>query len=533
MAKYIFVTGGVVSSLGKGVITASIGLLLKRNGYRVKLLKIDPYINVDPGTMNPFQHGEVFVTDDGAETDLDIGHYERFLNQSLKRENNFTTGQVYATLIEKERKGEFLGQTVQVVPHLTNEIKSRIRQLGVDSDIVIVEVGGTVGDIESLPFLEAIRQLRLEEPPSGTFSIHLTLLPYLSAAGELKTKPTQHSVQKLREIGIQPDMLICRAEKEITWDAVRKIALFANLPPNRVVRASVMPTIYDIPLLLRKANVDREILTQFGLPFAESPDLTDWENFLRRVKSPSRGTVRIGLCGKYVHIRDSYKSIFEALVHAGAANDIKVEPVLISSTDVEKNGAESMLDGVDGLIIPGGFGKRGTEGKIMAIKYARENKIPFLGICLGLQLTVVEFARHVVGLENANSTEFDPSTPHPVIDLLPEEVGFEIYGGTMRLGSSAVRLFRDTLAYSLYRQEIIHERHRHRYEVNRAYRQRLEDAGLTVSGEAVDSGLVEVVEIKDHPFFIASQFHPEFKSRPLSPHPLFVGLVRAAMKQNG
>ncbi len=531
MSKYIFVTGGVVSSLGKGVITASIGLLLKRNGYRVKLLKIDPYLNVDPGTMNPFQHGEVFVTDDGAETDLDIGHYERFLNQSLRRENNLTAGQIYASIIEKERKGEFLGQTVQVVPHLTNEIKARIRQLGVDSDIVIVEVGGTVGDIESLPFLEAIRQLRLEEPQSNTFSIHLTLLPYLSAAGELKTKPTQHSVQKLREIGIQPDMLICRAEKEIPWDAIRKIALFANLPPKRVIRASVAPSIYDIPLMLRKAEIDREILSQLGLPFSESPDLTDWENFLKKVKNPSKGTVRIGLCGKYVHIRDSYKSIFEALTHAGAANDVKVEPVLINSTEVEKNGAEQMLHGIDGLIIPGGFGKRGIEGKIMAIRYAREKGIPFLGICLGLQLTVVEFARHVVGLEGANSTEFEPSTPHPVIDLLPEEVGFEIYGGTMRLGASPVKLFKNTLAHRLYRQDVIYERHRHRYEVNREYRQKLEDAGLVVSGEAVDSGLVEVVELKEHPFFIASQFHPEFKSRPLAPHPLFVGLVRASMKK--
>ncbi len=529
MAKYIFVTGGVVSSLGKGVITASIGLLLKRNGYRVKLLKIDPYLNVDPGTMNPFQHGEVFVTDDGAETDLDIGHYERFLNQSMKKENNVTAGQIYASIIEKERRGEYLGQTVQVVPHLTNEIKARIRQLGVDSDIVVVEVGGTVGDIESLPFLEAIRQLRLEEPPNSTFSIHLTLLPYLSAAGEIKTKPTQHSVQKLREIGIQPDMLICRADKEIPWDAVRKIALFSNLPPKRVVRATITPSIYDIPVVFRKAGIDREILTSLGLPFVESLDLTDWENFLERVKNPSRGTVRIAMCGKYVDIKDSYKSIFEALVHAGAANDVRVEPVLVNSVEIEREGPEKLLEGVDGIIIPGGFGKRGIEGKIQAIKYARENNIPMLGICLGLQLTVVEFARHVLGLEGAHSTEFDPATPHPVIDLLPEEVGLEIYGGTMRLGAVPIRLKRDTLAFRLYRQEIIHERHRHRYEVNRKYREQLENAGLLVSGESADSGLVEIVELPEHRFFIATQFHPEFKSRPLSPHPIFVGLVRAAM----
>ncbi len=530
MAKYIFVTGGVVSSLGKGVITASIGLLLKRNGYRVKLLKIDPYLNVDPGTMNPFQHGEVFVTDDGAETDLDIGHYERFLNQSMRKENNVTAGQIYASIIEKERRGDYLGQTVQVVPHLTNEIKSRIRQLGVDSDIVIVEVGGTVGDIESLPFLEAIRQLRLEEPPNSTFSIHLTLLPYLSAAGEIKTKPTQHSVQKLREIGIQPDMLICRADKEIPWSAVRKIALFANLPPRRVVRASITPSIYDIPLVFHEAAIDREILTQLGLPFAESIDLSDWENFLRRVKNPSQGTVKIALCGKYVDIKDSYKSIFEALVHAGAANDVKVEPVLINSVEVEKRGPEELLGNVDGLIIPGGFGRRGIEGKIAAISYAREKNIPMLGICLGLQLTVIEFARNVLGLEGAHSTEFDPSTPHPVIDLLPEEVGLEIYGGTMRLGAVPIRLKRETLAFSLYRQDVIYERHRHRYEVNRDYIEKLEAAGLVISGESVDSGLVEVVELPVHKFFLASQFHPEFKSRPLEPHPLFVGLVRAAMK---
>ena len=528
MAKYIFVTGGVVSSLGKGVITASIGFLLKRHGYVVKLLKIDPYLNVDPGTMNPFQHGEVFVTDDGAETDLDLGHYERFLHQPMRRENNLTAGQIYESIIKKERRGDFLGQTVQVVPHLTDEIKQRIRGLGVDADIVVVEVGGTVGDIESLPFLEAIRQMRLEEGHGNTFAIHLTLVPYLSAADEVKTKPTQHSVQKLREIGIQPDMLICRGERSIPPDAIRKIALFANLPPERVIEAPIVSTIYEMPLLFHRSELDAMILEGLRLKPKGKLELSDWQTFVERVKNPSGGKVRIAICGKYVNIRDSYKSIYEALVHAGAALDVRVEPVLVDSTLVEKHGAEKYLSDVDGVIVPGGFGKRGIEGKIAAIQFARTRKIPFLGICLGMQLTIVEFARNVLNLKGANSTEFDPKTPYPVIDLLPEEEGFEVYGGTLRLGASPIRLKRNTLAFSLYQMDIIHERHRHRYEVNPSYRNALEDKGLVVSGETTDGRLIEIIELPDHPFFIACQYHPEFKSKPLSPHPLFVGLVKAA-----
>jgi CTP synthase len=528
MSRYIFLTGGVVSALGKGVATASIGLLLKRRGFAVNILKMDPYLNVDPGTMNPFQHGEVFVTDDGAETDLDLGHYERFIDQSLGQVNNVTSGKIYNTVIEKERRGDYLGGTVQVVPHLTNEIKDSIKRLGEDEeiDIVLTEVGGTVGDIEGLPFLEAIRQMRLEEGPENVLFIHLTLVPYVETAGELKTKPTQHSVQKLREIGIQPDMLVCRVSRPLTEEAGRKIALFSNLPEADVFESVDVETVYEVPLVFQKQGVDNRILKKLRFK-APKANLKDWEAFVREEKNPE-GTVTVSLCGKYINLKDSYKSIIEAFHHAGVSNGVKVELRFVDSEEVEEKGPEALLSDVDGLLVPGGFGQRGIEGKIEAVRYARENGLPYFGICLGLQIATVEFARNVQGWADANSSEFDPKTSHPVIDILPTKKGVKEMGGTLRLGAYPCKLEPDTLARSVYGQDKISERHRHRYEINPKYEKRLSQKGLRVSGRYEEAGLAEIVENPDHPFFIAVQFHPEFKSRPMKPHPLFHAFIRAA-----
>lgn len=529
-SKFLFVTGGVVSALGKGIATASIGFLLQRRGFKVAPLKFDPYLNVDPGTMNPFQHGEVFVTDDGAETDLDLGHYERFLDIDLRRENNVTAGQVYHAIIEKERRGVFLGGTVQVVPHLTDEIKAAIKKLArEDVDIVLSEIGGTVGDIESLPFLEAIRQMRLEEGALNTLFVHVTLVPYIRTAGELKTKPTQHSVQKLREIGIQPDILLCRTDRRLEEEQRSKIALFANLPISHVIEAIDVETIYEIPLLFHKKKLDALILKHFKLN-NPAPDLSQINRMIERIKNPS-GEVTISLVGKYVHLKDAYKSVVEALTHGGVENDVKVNLRLVDSEEVEMKGPNELLDGSSGILVPGGFGQRGIEGKIASIRYAREKKIPFLGLCLGMQLATVEFARHVAGLEGANSTEFDPNTSFPVITILPEKKNLKDMGGTLRLGAYPAILKENTLARRVYGVKRIRERHRHRYEFNPKFREILTEKGLVVSGESPDGVLVEIIELRDHPFFIAVQFHPEFKSRPTRPHPLFVHFIRAAKEE--
>ncbi len=525
--KFIFVTGGVASSLGKGLTSASIGALLQSRGLEITILKLDPYINVDPGTMNPIQHGEVFVTDDGAETDLDLGHYERFLNRSMSRLNNSTTGQIYFEVIRKERRGDYLGGTVQVIPHITDEIKRRIRLAVEDADLLIVEVGGTVGDIEGLPFLEAIRQFIMEVGHENALSVHLTLLPYIRAAGELKTKPTQHSVQKLREIGIQPDVLICRTDRDVDQNIKEKIALFTNVSADAVFVARDAETIYQVPILLHEQGLDRK-LTELLNIWAAEPKLGEWRRIVRAVLS-APGRVRIAVVGKYVHLVESYKSLNEALVHGGIANDARVEIVYVDSEEVEAKGPEALLAEADGILVPGGFGKRGTEGKIQAVRFARERKIPFLGICLGMQMAVVEFARNVAGLKGANSTEFDPKTQHPVIDLMPEQRDVEDKGATMRLGAWECVLQQGTRALELYGRERISERHRHRYEVNNAYRDQLEEAGLRLAGLSPDGRLVELVELEEHPFFVASQFHPEFKSRPMEPHPLFIGFVEAAL----
>ena len=530
MPKYIFVTGGVVSSLGKGIATSSIGLLIKRHGFNVKPLKLDPYLNVDPGTMNPFQHGEVFVTDDGAETDLDLGHYERFLNQNLSRKNNATAGQIYESLIQKERRGDFLGKTVQVVPHLTDEIKLRIKELVEDEDdIIIVEIGGTVGDIESLPFLEAIRQMRLELGEQNTFFIHVTLVPYIKSIGELKTKPTQHSVMKLREIGIQPDLIICRSERKIGDEIREKISLFTNVPKERVVEMRDLPTIYKAPLILHREKVDQNILKKLDLPPNHGIDLSDWKSFVDKLLHLT-DRVKIGIVGKYVDVKDSYKSISEAFIHASVSNDVKVELKYIDSEDLEgTDKIDEFFKDVDGILVPGGFGSRGIEGKIKAIQFARENKIPFFGICLGMQLASIEFARHVLGLKGANSTEFDPKTPHPIITILPDKKGVTKMGGTLRKGAYPAILKPGTMTYEIYgRVREISERHRHRYEFNPAYREIFENNGMVVSGESPDGVLVEIIELQDHPFFIGVQFHPEFKSRPMRPHPIFHHFVKAA-----
>jgi len=528
--KYIFVTGGVVSSLGKGIAAASMGMLLKSRGRSVTLLKLDPYINVDPGTMSPYQHGEVFVTDDGAETDLDLGHYERFINADMRHVNNATTGQVYFTVIEKERRGDYLGGTVQVIPHITDEIKRRIRAAvnhNGNHDVLIVEIGGTVGDIESLPFLEAIRQMGLELGRQNVLYIHLTLVPFIRAANELKTKPTQHSVKELREIGIQPDILICRSEEPLSRSLREKIGLFCNVKAEEVIEARDVPSIYQVPLMLENNGLGGLLMDKLGLP-PTPPQLDDWCSFVQRVLEPKR-LVRIGICGKYVELRDAYKSIIESFIHAGAVNDARVELDWLVAEDLEKGCIEEKLKGIDGLLVPGGFGERGIEGKLNAIRFVRENRIPYFGICLGLQCAVIEFARHVCGLEGAHSREFLKDTPHPVIDYQPGQKDIQRLGGTMRLGAYPCDLAPGSLARRIYGQDQVRERHRHRLEVNNEYVPVLRECGLQVSGICPDNNLVEVVELTDHPWFVGVQYHPELRSRVAAPHPLFVDFVRAAL----
>jgi CTP synthase len=529
--RYIFITGGVVSSLGKGISAASIGRLLVSRGLRVQIQKFDPYINVDPGTMSPFQHGEVFVTEDGAETDLDLGHYERFTDENTSRTSNVTAGGVYYSVIRKERRGDFLGGTVQVIPHVTDEIKQRVKLVAEsqDLDFVITEIGGTVGDIESLPFLEAIRQLQVELGRDRCIFVHLTLVPFISHAGELKTKPTQHSVNELRRIGIQPDMVVCRSEEALSRDIREKIALFASLPVDAVISARDVDDIYKVPLMFRAEGVDDLILDHFGIE-APAPDLADWEEIVRRGAS-ARETVRIALVGKYVQLADAYLSVVEALRHAGFHHGAKIDVFWADSETLDAQEGADLLGEADGILIPGGFGVRGIEGKINAARIARERGIPFLGICLGMQLAVVDFARHVVGMAGANSAEFDPETPYPVVDLLPEQKEVDDMGGTMRLGADPVKLHTDTRARELYDEPVIYERHRHRYEVNNLLRRRLQDAGLVFSGTSPDDRLVEVIELPEHPFFVASQYHPEFKSRPNRPEPLFREFVGAALER--
>jgi CTP synthase len=528
--KFIFVTGGVVSSLGKGLASASIGALLENRGLDITLLKLDPYINIDPGTMSPFQHGEVFVTDDGGETDMDLGHYERFTNARMSRLNNFTSGRIYHAVIQKERRGEYLGKTVQVIPHITDEIKSCIRQAAQGMDAVIVEVGGTVGDIESLPFLEAIRQMRYDVGGGNAVYMHLTLLPYIGAAGEVKTKPTQHSVMKLREIGIQPDFLICRTDREISRELKDKIAMFCNVDTGNVFTSPDVKSIYELPLELHRQGIDERLAETLNI-WTRAARLERWEDIIRKVYSPGRGEVKVGIVGKYVDLKESYKSLNEALLHGGIANDVKVDLQFVDSQDVEEKGPEALLGGVDAILVPGGFGVRGTEGKISAVRYAREKRVPFFGICLGLQMAVVEFSRNVLNLAESNSLEFNEHTPHPVVTLMESQVKVQDKGGTMRLGSYACALKPGSLAHKLYGEDVIQERHRHRYEVNNAYRGRLQEAGLVVSGHNPELNLVEMIELPDHPYFVGCQFHPEFKSKPFAPHPLFSGFIRAALAQ--
>jgi CTP synthase len=530
--KYIFVTGGVVSSLGKGIAAVSLARLLKERGLRVTLQKFDPYINVDPGTLSPFQHGEVFVTDDGAETDLDLGHYERFLDQSLSQANNITTGRVYQTVIEKERRGDYLGSTVQVIPHITDEIKSCISKLGSDMDVVITEIGGTVGDIESLPFLEAIRQFKQEVGPGNSLVMHLTLVPYLAAAGELKTKPTQHSVRELMEIGIQPDILMCRAEHPLDEGIRKKIALFTNVDIHGVVQALDVDTIYAVPLELKRQKLDDFVVERLGLE-TPAPDLTEWRRMVERIRSPGGGPVRIAVVGKYTELVDSYKSIQQSLIHGGIANDVGVEIEWISSERFEGGGDLSILEGYHGILIPGGFGERGIDGMLEAIRWAREKKVPFFGICLGLQCAVIEFSRNVVGLEYSHSYEFATDSPHPVICLMDSQLKVTTKGGTMRLGAYPAQLLPGSKVNEIYGTTEISERHRHRYEFNNDYREPLEEHGMAFSGLSPDGQLVEMIELGDHPWFVGCQFHPELKSRPTRPHPLFASFVRAAAKGGG
>jgi CTP synthase len=529
MTKHIFVTGGVVSSIGKGLTSASIGMLLEARGLRVRMQKLDPYINVDPGTMSPYQHGEVYVLDDGSETDLDLGHYERFTRGPLTRDSNYTTGQIYLSVIEKERKGQFLGKTVQVIPHITDEIKSVIRKVGgSDVDVVITEIGGTVGDIESLPFLEAIRQFPLTAGRENCMYIHLTLVPYLKAAGELKTKPTQHSVGQLRQIGIQPDILICRCEQSLSRDDREKIALFCNLKPQEVIEERDKDfSVYEVPLSLVSNGLDELIVQRLGLT-ATSPNLEPINEILHRLRNPKH-EISIAVVGKYAEHKDAYKSIYEALDHAGIHHQAQIRIGRIQSEEVENEGAEVLLSGYDGILVPGGFGERGIEGKLQTVRYAREKGLPFLGICLGMQCAVIEYGRNVMGLEGSHSTDFDNNCSHPVICLLNEQREITQLGGTMRLGSQAARLVPGTQAYSAYNQEMIAERHRHRYEFNNQYRQRYEANGMVFSGTSPDGGLVEIVELPEHPWFVAVQFHPEFKSKPTQAHPLFTGFIKAAI----
>ncbi len=521
--KFVFVTGGVLSSLGKGITSSSIGLLLKSRGLRVTIIKVDPYLNYDAGTMNPYQHGEVFVTDDGGETDLDIGHYERFLNEDLSRRNNVTAGQVYLEVIEREREGRYLGATVQVVPHLTNLIKERIKEVARDYDVTVVEIGGTVGDIESLPFLEAARQMGLEE---NSFYLHVSYVPFVRSVGEIKTKPTQHSVQKLREIGIQPDALVARGEKPLTPEARRKLALFSSLPLRAVISAHDLDNVYRVPFLLAEQDLDNLIFEKLGIGVYSDRNLTEWENFVRRVEEAGE-RVKVAIVGKYIEVRDAYKSLIEAIIHAGARIGVKPDITLVDAISLESKGTDA-LKGYDAIIIAGGFGRRGIEGKINALTFGRENRIPTLGICLGMQLMTVEWARNVLNLKNAHSEEFDPDTPHPVIHLLPEQKEVDRMGATMRLGGQDINLVEGSLIHSLYGRKVIRERHRHRYEFNNAYREKFEESGLRITGEA--GGLVEVLEWPEHPFYVGVQFHPEYTSRPLRPNPVFVGLLKAALK---
>jgi CTP synthase len=527
--KYVFVTGGVVSALGKGIVAASLGRLLKARGLRVQLQKFDPYLNVDPGTMSPFQHGEVFVTEDGAETDLDIGHYERFVDENFLRNSSHSAGSIWETVLRKERKGDFLGATVQVIPHITNEIKARIKRgaQGEPTDVVISEIGGTVGDIESLPFLEAMRQFRREVGPENVMYIHVTLVPFIEAAGELKTKPTQHSVNELRRIGIHPDVIVCRSHEELSRDIRDKIALFADVDPGAVVACPDVPDVYLVPEVLQDEGLDRLVCEKLGIEAAEV-DLGEWAELTKRIDA-RRELVEIALVGKYVKLQDAYLSVHEALKHAGLHNGCAIRVRWVDAENMSYEETAELLDTVDGVLVPGGFGSRGWEGKILACQVARERRIPYLGICLGMHVAVSEFARHVVGLEGANSTEMDPETPHAVIDLLPEQKGVEDLGGTMRLGAQAIEVTEGSRARELYGEAVIFERHRHRYEVNNHYREQLVDAGLVVSGTFEQGRLVEIIELPDHPWFVASQFHPEFKSRPTRPAPLFRGFVGAAL----
>jgi CTP synthase len=529
MAKHVFVTGGVVSSLGKGITAASLGCLLKSRGLRVIIQKFDPYLNVDPGTMSPYQHGEVFVTDDGAETDLDLGHYERFVDENLTRDSNVTSGSVYNHVISKERRGDYLGSTVQVIPHVTNEIKERISRVARDPDVdvVITEIGGTVGDIESLPFLEAIRQFRNDIGRRHVLYIHVTLIPFISTSGELKTKPTQHSVNELRSIGIQPDIIVCRSDRPISADLREKLSLFTDVEPRAVVSCVDAAHVYEVPLMLRDEGLDGLVVDKLGLE-TRAPKLDEWIALVQRMRD-AKGTVRIGLVGKYVQLRDAYLSVIEALRHACIEHGRNLEVIWVDAESLKDEELEAELEAADGILVPGGFGVRGTEGKIKSVRYARENDVPYLGLCLGMQMAVAEFARSVAGMQGANSSEFDAETKYPVIDLLPDQEGVRDKGGTMRLGSSPSKLVPGTKAHAAYGSEVIHERHRHRYEVNNEYRDALTKAGLVISGTTLDEQLVEIIELPDHPWFVACQFHPEFKSRPTRPHPLFRDFVGAAV----
>jgi CTP synthase len=530
MSKFVFVTGGVVSSIGKGITAASLGCLLKSRGIKVAIQKLDPYINVDPGTMSPYQHGEVFVTEDGAETDLDLGHYERFTDVDLSRNSNVTTGGIYDSVISKERRGDYLGSTVQVIPHITNEIKHRVIRHAEETraEVVITEIGGTVGDIESLPFLEAIRQLRTDLGRENVMYIHVTLVPYLKMANELKTKPTQHSVKELRSIGIQPDVIVCRTEKRFSRELEGKIALFCDIESDAVIQAVDASSIYEVPLMLEEEGMAEIVKERLGLKCGE-PDLAEWKCMVSRMKSLT-GSVKIGLVGKYVSLPDAYFSVAEALRHAGLHHGVAVDILWINSEELEKAPAGQYLSEADGILVPGGFGDRGIEGKINAISYARLEKVPYLGICLGMQLAVVEFSRNVMNWQGANSSEFDPGTPYPVIDLLPEQKELDKMGGTVRLGRYPCKLFPGTLAHRAYQQETISERHRHRYELNNVYRKRLAEWGMVISGTLPDEYLVEIIEFPGHPWFLATQFHPEFKSRPNRPHPLFRDFIEAAIR---
>ncbi|TDY65121.1 CTP synthase [Aminivibrio pyruvatiphilus] len=529
MAKYVFVTGGVVSSLGKGITAASLGVLLKKRGFRVSIIKLDPYLNVDAGTMNPFQHGEVFVTDDGAETDLDLGHYERFIDESLSADNNVTTGKIYSSVISKERRGDYLGGTVQVIPHITNEIQERILRAGEGRDVVIAEIGGTVGDIEGQPFLEAIRQMATRVGRENVIYCHVTLVPWLEAARELKTKPTQHSVQELRRIGILPQILVCRSHYAIEDEMRDKMALFCNVPPEAVIQALDEPTIYKVPLSLYEQKFDTLVLKYLSLESPREPDLADWQRVVDGFCAPS-GEVEVVMVGKYINHKDAYLSVTEALYHAGIHHDVRVRIRSVEAEDIEEQGADAILSGACGIIVPGGFGSRGIEGKIAAARYAREKKIPYLGLCLGMQVAVVEFARHVCGIPGANSSEIDPGCTSPVIHLMEEQTHVEDKGGTMRLGVYPCDLVAGTKAADAYGADQVLERHRHRYEFNNDYRSRLEEKGMRIAGVYAKKNLVEIVELPDHPWFVGVQFHPEFRSRPVKPHPLFMGFIGAAVQ---